>query len=304
MMRVSGQAIAHHLGIYFRAARFGVLILFQHDDASALAHHETVAIDIIWARTPLRLVVKVKTQGFARRETGNRHAADRRFRPAGDHYIGVPEHDEAACVANGMRAGGARRDNGMVGAFEAMADGDLAGGEIDQASGNEKRRHAARALIAQCIARLDNAFQPANARANQNARGNLVFIARWMPVSVIQRLLRGSHCIDDEIINFALLFRLHEVIRIESAAAAVSTFDLAGDLAGEIIDLEVFDPRRAIAASYEARPCQLSAHCERRHHANTGYDNASHRPPPPQSARCIAWPELLASRRIRPGLFR
>ena len=47
---VAGQAVADHLGVDARAARLGVLEVFQHDDAGALAHDEAVAILVVGAR--------------------------------------------------------------------------------------------------------------------------------------------------------------------------------------------------------------------------------------------------------------
>ena len=47
---VARQAVADHLGIDARAARLGVLQLFQHDDAGALAHDEAVAVLVVGAR--------------------------------------------------------------------------------------------------------------------------------------------------------------------------------------------------------------------------------------------------------------
>ena len=43
-------------------------------------------------------------------------------------------------------------------------------------------------------------------------------------------------------IDLALLLRLHPLVGIEGAVGAVAARDLAGDLAGEIRDLEIVDP--------------------------------------------------------------
>ena len=54
---VARQAIADHLGIDFRAARLGMLIFLEHDDARALAHDEAVAVLVIGPARLLRPVV-------------------------------------------------------------------------------------------------------------------------------------------------------------------------------------------------------------------------------------------------------
>ena len=54
---VARQAVADHLGIDFRAARLGMLIFLEHDDARALAHDEAVAVLVIGPARLLRPVV-------------------------------------------------------------------------------------------------------------------------------------------------------------------------------------------------------------------------------------------------------
>ena len=129
---VARQAIADHFGIDFRAARLGVFQLFQHHDAGALAHHKAVAVLVIGPRGLGGCVVEGGGQRAAGDEAGDAEPADRRFRAARDHHIGVVQRDQPRGVADGMRAGGAGGDHGVVGALEADADRDLAGGQVDQ----------------------------------------------------------------------------------------------------------------------------------------------------------------------------
>ena len=53
-----------------------------------------------------------------------------------------------------------------------------------------------------------------------------------------QRLRGGRHRVDDERIDLALVLGLHPLVGVEGAVGAVAARDLAGDLAGEIVDLE------------------------------------------------------------------
>jgi hypothetical protein len=65
--RIARQAIAQDFGVDLRAALLGVLVLFQHDDARALAHHEAVAVLVIRARRLGRRVVELGRHARGRR---------------------------------------------------------------------------------------------------------------------------------------------------------------------------------------------------------------------------------------------
>ena len=77
---VARQAIADDLGINLGAARLGVLIFLEHDDAGALAHHEAVAILVIGAAGLFRLVVEIGAERARLGEAGDTERADRRLR--------------------------------------------------------------------------------------------------------------------------------------------------------------------------------------------------------------------------------
>ena len=141
---VARQAVADHFGIDLGAARLGVLVLLEHDDAGALAHDEAVAVLVVGPRGLGRRVVEAGRQRAAGGEAGDRDAADRRFRAARHHHVGIAERDQARRVADRVRAGRAGGHDRMVRPLQAVLDRHVAGGEIDQAAGNEERRHAAR----------------------------------------------------------------------------------------------------------------------------------------------------------------
>ena len=81
---VARQAVADHLGIDFRAARLGVLIFLEHDDARALAHDEAVAVLVVGAAGLLGLVVEIRVEapapGRSRRCRSGRWSLPRRRR--------------------------------------------------------------------------------------------------------------------------------------------------------------------------------------------------------------------------------
>ncbi len=76
------------------AALPGVLVLLQDQDAGALAEDETIAIAVERARGRGRIVVSLgeRLQGAKPPHAGH---ADRRFRPACDHDVGIAILDEA-----------------------------------------------------------------------------------------------------------------------------------------------------------------------------------------------------------------
>ena len=139
---VAGEAVADHLGVDLRAARLGVLQLLEHQGAGALAHDEAVAVLVIGARAPGRVVVEVGRHGAAGDEAGDADLADRRLRAAGDHDVGVAVLDEAHGVAHRVGARGAGGDHRVIRALEAVADRDLTRGQIDQGRGDEERADA------------------------------------------------------------------------------------------------------------------------------------------------------------------
>ena len=68
---VARQAVADHFGVDLRAARLGVLVFLEHDDAGALAHDEAVAVLVIGARGLLGRVVEAGGQRAAGGEAGD-----------------------------------------------------------------------------------------------------------------------------------------------------------------------------------------------------------------------------------------
>src|SRR5262249_59024087 len=121
-------------------------------------------------------------------------------------------------------------DGLMVGLCAARREQSRPRWKIKRAAGKEERRGAARPSSLQPDRLLGDAREPADARTDHYSRSDLIVIAGWLPSRIIQRLACGAHCEDDEVVDFALLFRLHPLIRIEASVRAVTARNLASDL--------------------------------------------------------------------------
>ena len=230
VISVAGETVADHLGVDLRTTALGVLERLEHHDAGALAHHKAVAILVVGARGALRRVVEAGRQRAAGNEARHADARDRRFRAARHHHVGVAERDQPRGVADGMRPGRAGGHHRMVRPLQPMRDRHIAGGEIDQPAGNEERRHPARPALLQHDGGFRDSGEAADAGADHHAGVDLVLIARGLPTGIGQRLRRRAHRKDDEVVDLALLLRLHPLVGIEAAVAAVAARNLAGDL--------------------------------------------------------------------------
>jgi hypothetical protein len=194
------------------------------------------------------------------------------------HDVGIAERDQAARIADGVRAGGTGRDDGMVRAAQLVLDGHLAGSEVDQAAGNEEGRDAARTLVAQRIAGLDDAFEAADAGADEHAGRDLVLVGLRMPAGVGKRHVGRRHRIDDERVDLALFLGLHPLVGIIGAAGAVAERNGTGNLCGEVLDLEGGHPGGAATAFEKPGPGDFGATAKRGYHAGTRDNDAPHRP--------------------------
>src|ERR1700690_619163 len=175
-----------------------------------------------------------------------------------------------------MGAGRAGGNHGMVGALQTELDRHIAGGEIDDTAGNEERRNPARTLLVQNNGVGGDALDTADAGADQHPGRALVLVALRPPAGVVERLARRAHAENDEIVDLALLLRLHPLIGIVGAVGAVAARHHAGDLAGYVGDVEAFDLFHAALALEQALPCRFHAASERREHPHPGDDDTSH----------------------------
>ena len=63
--------------------------------------------------------------------------------------------------------------------------------------------------------RVGDALDAADAGADQHAGSGLILIACRPPAGVVERLARRAHGVDDEVVDLALLLRLHPLIGID-----------------------------------------------------------------------------------------
>src|SRR4051812_3325858 len=182
-----------------------------------------------------------------------------------------------------MRAGRAGSHDGMVGALQSMLDRDIAGRKVDQAARNEERRHLARAALLEEDRSVGNAGESADAGSNHGAGGAAFFFGSRMPIGVVERLRGRAHRIDDEVVNLALVLRLHPLVGIEGSVCAVAARNHAGDLAREVGHVERVDLFRAAAAGQDSRPGRFHATAEWRDHAEPRDDHPSHVKTPPRN---------------------
>ena len=163
----------------------------------------------------------------------------------------------------------------MIGPLEAVGDRHLAAGEIDQPAGDEERRNAPRPLLVQRHRRLVDAAETADAGADQHAGVDLILVGLGRPVGVPERLAGGGERKDDEVVDLALLLRLHPLVGIERVGRGAARH-LRGDLAGDVGNVEALDPRRAGFARQQPAPGGLNPGGQRRDHAEARDDDSIH----------------------------
>src|SRR5690349_21056807 len=153
-----------------------------------------------------------------------------------------------------MRTGGACGRDRMVGPFQAVLDGHIARGEIDDPTRNEERRYPARPFLGENKRGFGDAFDAADAGTNHDAGRDLVVVVRGFPTGVLDRLARRAHRVDDEFVYAPLFLRLHPLIGIVRAIRTVAARNLAGDLRRKFLDLELLDSAGAALTREEALP--------------------------------------------------
>ena len=242
---IARQAVADHFGVDLRAARLGVLIFLEHDDARALAHDEAVAVLVVGPAGLLRLVVEIGGERARLGEAGDADRADRRLGAAGEHDVGIVVLDHPRRVADRMGAGRAGGDHRMVRAHQPVFDRHLAGDEVDQPAVDEVRADPARALFvrARAIRFSMPGRPPMPEPIEQPARSRVCFVHLGQ-AGVLDRLAGGIDAVDDERIDLALDLVVDALVRVE-AIFMVGRLHFAGDAALLVAGVEVGDRARA-----------------------------------------------------------
>src|SRR3546814_10210740 len=115
-----------------------MFIFLEHDDARALAHHETVAALVIGTARLFGGVVAAHVQRARLRAAGDPDRADRRFGAASQPDVGIAVLDPARRVADRMGAGRTGGDARMVRPPQTVFDADLTRDQVDEAAVDER----------------------------------------------------------------------------------------------------------------------------------------------------------------------
>ncbi len=166
------------------------------------------------------------------------------------------------------RARGARR---RVGPLGPVANGHLAGGQVDDGGRNEKRRDLARAALEErAVLALDRG-EPADAGRDEDACARR-FLRRDGQPRIVDGALRCGNRVLDEDVHLLDVFFLDERQGIE-------ILDLAGDasgkLAGKLMQIELGDGPHAALAGEERVPVVLRPDAKRRHQADPRDDDSA-----------------------------
>ena len=166
---IAAHAVADDLGVDVGAPLLRVLVLLQHDHARTFPHHEPVARLVPRAGRALRLVVEVGGERAGRGEARDADVADARLGAARHHDVRIAPQDQVRGVADGVRPGRARGHHRVIGAAKAVADGDVARGQVDQARRDEERAEPPRPLLGHEDGRRLDGLEPADAGADHHA---------------------------------------------------------------------------------------------------------------------------------------
>src|SRR5436190_9459734 len=272
---IARQAVADDLGVDFRAARLGVLIFFEHQYARAFAHDEAVTILVVRTACLLWLVIEVGRQRAGLGKAGDADRADRGFRSAGEHDVGIVVLDHPRGVADRMRAGRAGGDDGMIRLHQAVFDRNLPGNEIDQPAVHEVRADPARPFLVQDQTLALYPGKTANPRADRAARAQLGRLVHVEKARILDRLAGGIDAEDDERIDLALGLVIDPLVRVE-AIFMIRRLHFAGDAALLVAGVELRDRSGAAPRGQDVFPGGLDVAAQRRHQPETCHDDTAH----------------------------
>ena len=140
---------------------------------------------------------------------------------------------------------------------------------------NEERTEPARSLFMDGYRAFLDSLKAADAGPDQDAGADAFIFILSFPARIGDRLIGGAHRINDEIVDLALLLRLHAVVRVELARPRPSGNE-AADLTRDIRNLELGDAPCAALPRDEVRPHVINADANRRDQSDTSYDYPTH----------------------------
>ncbi|OPZ05180.1 MAG: hypothetical protein BWZ09_01267 [Alphaproteobacteria bacterium ADurb.BinA305] len=266
---VAAETIADDLGVNLRAALLGVLVLFEHHNARALAHYEAIAILVIGARRNGRIVVVLGGHRAQCAEPAHGKAIDGGFSAARNHHVGITVADHARAHADRVQAGCAGGDHREVGPLHAEHDREVARDHVDDGARNEEGRDLARAATEEVVVRILDHRQAADPRTDIDADAVGVGLGD-LDAGVADRLDASGHAVVDEHIHAASFLG-------RQVGGHVEVFHLACDAGGEVARVETGDRTDAALAGDQVGPGFGNSIADRRDHAQTGDDDSTTR---------------------------
>ena len=171
----------------------------------------------------------------------------------------------------------------MIRTLQAVADGDLARGQVDQGRGDEEGADPARALFLEDDGRVGDGAQTADAGADHDAGAFALFLGLGFPARVGEGLVSGCDGVDDEVVDPLAILGRHDLFVVEHArlagrttAATIDGGDLARDGAAIARGVEIGDRADARPPLKDALPVVLDAPAERGEQTEAGDDDAAH----------------------------
>ena len=187
VVAVRGRAVAGDLGVDLRAARLGVLELFEHQHAGAAGDDEAVAVLVVGARGLVgRLVVARRHRAHGVEQ--HRQRPVELLAAAGEDHVLLAPLDHLGGIADAMVRGRAGRRDRIVHALDLEPGGERRRGGRRHRLRHRERADALRALGARGVGGLDDGARRGPARAHDDA-GALVGDVVLLEAGVADRLL-------------------------------------------------------------------------------------------------------------------
>lgn len=165
---IGAHAVAQQFGMDAGAARDGVVVVFQHQHATAAADDEPIALRIVGTRGHRRAIVEAGGQR-AHRIEHHAHGPVQFFAAAGKHHILRTMPDQIRGRANAMRRGRAGGRQRIAQAADLEGSGKRCGDCRTHRARHHVRAYLAHAACAQQIGRFHLPLAGAAAGAGNHA---------------------------------------------------------------------------------------------------------------------------------------
>ena len=246
MVCIGAHTETGQFGVDFCAAFFGVFVFFQHQHAGTFTHHEAVAVFIPRAGSSGGIVITGR-QRLHGGKTAHAEHTHRAFSTAGHHHVGIAILNHAGSIADTVRTGGAGRHNAVAGTLVAFKDGNVAGNQVDQRSGNKEGVDAARAVFVHHDAGFFNGRQAANTGTDVHAHAGFIQGGVVVQPGVGHRLQGSGNAVVDKGIHAARFFGADVITDLE-------TFHFAGNLGTQFARIKTSNPANAAHAGQQVLP--------------------------------------------------